>query len=90
MDTAHLEENFSAVLKDVSSMRPSREGPFITKCCLVSMPSPERLKVDYKQYIDEDDDEREAGEEEDDEEKEKEGGDETAERVVKVTSGIVG
>jgi len=59
MDTSHLEENFSAVLKDVNSMRPNREGPFITKCCLVTPPSPERLKVDYSQYIEEDASKRE-------------------------------
>jgi len=69
MDTAHLEENFSALLKNVNSMRPNREGPFITKCCLVAPPSPERLKVDYNQYIEEDASKRE---EEDDEEEENE------------------
>jgi len=69
MDTSHLEENFSALLKDVNSMRPNREGPFITKCCLVAPPSPERLKVDYSQYIEEDASKRE---EEDDEEEENE------------------
>jgi hypothetical protein len=72
MDTAHLEENFSTLLKDVNSVRPNREGPFITKCCLVSVPSPERLKVDYSQYIDEDDDKREEKEEQGDEEEENE------------------
>lgn len=69
MDTSHLEENFSALLKGVNSMRPNREGPFITKCCLVAPPSPERLKVDYSQYIEEDASKRE---EEDDEEEENE------------------
>lgn len=69
MDTSHLEENFSALLKDVNSMRPNREGPFITKCCLVAPPSPERLKVDYSQYIEEDASKRE---EEDDEDEENE------------------
>jgi large subunit ribosomal protein L1 len=69
MDTSHMEENFSALLKDVNSMRPNREGPFITKCCLVAPPSSERLKVDYSQYIDEDASKRE---EEDDEEEENE------------------
>jgi large subunit ribosomal protein L1 len=72
MDTSHLEENFSAVLKDVYSMRPNREGQFITKCCLVAPPSPERLKVDYSQYIDEDDNKRAEEEEHDDEEEESE------------------
>jgi large subunit ribosomal protein L1 len=67
MDTYHLEENFSALLKGVNSMRPNREGPFITKCCLVAPPSPERLKVDYSQYIEE---EVSKKEEEDDEEEE--------------------
>ncbi|PNF43636.1 hypothetical protein B7P43_G00697 [Cryptotermes secundus] len=69
MDTSHLEENFSSLLKDVNSVRPNREGPFITKCCLVTLPSLERLKVDYKQYIDEVDNgnEKEKVEEDDDE-----------------------
>lgn len=69
MDTSHLEENFSALLKNVNSMRPYREGPFITKCCLVAPPSPERLKVDYSQYVEDIASKRE---EEDDEEEENE------------------
>lgn len=68
MDSSQLEENFSSLLKDVNSMRPNREGPFITKCCLVAPPSPERLKVDCSQYIDEGDSKREEEEEHDDEE----------------------
>jgi hypothetical protein len=85
MDTAHLEENFSHLLKDVYSMKPNREGPFITKCCLVSLPSPERLKVDYKLYIDEDDNEKQEEEEEDEEEE-----DETGKGEVKTTSVVAG
>ncbi|KDR21469.1 uncharacterized protein LOC110827986 [Zootermopsis nevadensis] len=78
MDTDHLEENFSVLLKDVYSMKPNRVGPFITKCCLVSLPSPERLKVDYNLYIDEDDNEKQEEKEEDEEEE-----DETGEAEVK-------
>jgi hypothetical protein len=87
MDTSHLEENFSALLKDVYSVRPNREGPFITKCCLVSLPSPERLKVDHKQYIYEDDNEKEA---EDKEEEGDDGEDETDKSEVKKASVVVG
>lgn len=72
MDTSHLEENFSDLIKDVNSMRPNREGPFITKCCLVAPPSPERLKVCYSQCLDEDTSKREEEEEHDDEEEENE------------------
>ncbi|PSN30702.1 hypothetical protein C0J52_23898 [Blattella germanica] len=56
METSQLEENFTALLKDVHSMKPKRDGEFITKCCLVSLPSIERLKVDFKKYIGENED----------------------------------
>jgi hypothetical protein len=91
METSHLEENFTALLKDVNSMRPNREGPFITKCCLVTVPSPERLKVDYKQYIDEVDNEDEEEEEEEEEEEDDDAvEDETNKSKVKETSRGVG
>lgn len=91
MDTSHLEENFSALLKDVNSVRPNREGPFITKCCLVALPSPERLKVDYKQYIGEVDNEKEKAEEqEEDDEHDDAVGDETDKSEVNKTSVLVG
>jgi len=82
MDTSHLEENFSALLKDVNSLRPNREGPFITKCCLVAPPSPERLKVDYNQYIEEDVSKR-------DEEEDEEGENETDKSELEETSAAV-
>jgi hypothetical protein len=85
MDTAHLEENFSLLLKDVHSMKPNREGPFITKCCLVSLPSPERLKVNHQLYIGEDD-----NEEQEKEEEEKEEEDETDKEEVKTSSVVIG
>jgi hypothetical protein len=91
MDTSHMEENFSALLKDVNSVRPNREGPFITKCCLVTLPCSERLKVDYKQYIDEVGNEKEKGdEEEEDEEEEDSAVENEAEKSdVKKTSVVV-
>lgn len=91
MDTSNLEENFSALLKDVNSVRPNREGPFITKCVLVTLPSPERLKVDYKQYIDEVNIEKEKDEEhEDDDDDDDAVEDETDKSEVNKTSVLVG
>jgi large subunit ribosomal protein L1 len=89
MDTSHLEANFSALLKDVNSVRPNREGPFITKCCLVTLPFQERLKVDYKQYINEvdNDNEKEKDEEEEDDDDDAVE-DETERSEVKKTSAV--
>lgn len=86
MDTSHLEENFCALIKNVNSVRPNREGPFITKCCLVAPPSPERLKIDYSQYIDEVSSNREEEVVHDDEEEENE----TDKSELEKTSAVVG
>lgn len=51
MDAKHLEENLVALLKDVQSMRPKREGKFITRVLLKSPPSSEQLKIDPFLYV---------------------------------------
>ncbi|XP_067004658.1 large ribosomal subunit protein uL1m [Anabrus simplex] len=89
MDVSHLEANFIALLKDVDSLRPKREGPFITRCLLISAPSVERLKVNLEPYlgVEKDQDIRiEEEEEEEVEEEEEEEGKEKRESSA-VTSG---
>uniref|UniRef100_A0A1Y9HAI6 39S ribosomal protein L1, mitochondrial n=1 Tax=Anopheles farauti TaxID=69004 RepID=A0A1Y9HAI6_9DIPT len=51
METKHLESNLSALLQDVNSMRPKREGKFVTRVLLKSPPSGENLKIDPFLYI---------------------------------------
>ncbi|XP_058451567.1 large ribosomal subunit protein uL1 [Malaya genurostris] len=51
MDSKHLEENLSTLLMDVNSMRPKREGKFITRVLLKSPPSGETLKIDPFLYV---------------------------------------
>ncbi|XP_055850966.1 39S ribosomal protein L1, mitochondrial [Episyrphus balteatus] len=51
MDVKHLEENLASLLKDVNSMRPKREGKFITRVLLKSPPSSEQLKIDPFLYV---------------------------------------
>lgn len=51
MDSKHLEENLASLLKDVQSMRPKREGKFITRVLLKSPPSGEQLKIDPFVYV---------------------------------------
>lgn len=46
MDAEHLEANIVSLLKDVDSVRPRREGKFITRALLLSPPSSETLKFD--------------------------------------------
>ncbi|KAJ8954952.1 hypothetical protein NQ318_000382 [Aromia moschata] len=52
MDVKHLEENFAALVRDIHSAKPKRDGDFILRCLLWSPPSPEKLKVDHKLYLD--------------------------------------
>lgn len=52
MDPKEVAENLEALLKDVQSARPKRDGLFITRCVLVSPPSPEKLKIDPFVYVD--------------------------------------
>ncbi|XP_064535772.1 large ribosomal subunit protein uL1 [Drosophila montana] len=51
MDTQHLEENIRFLLQDVNTMRPKRDGRFITRVLLKSAPSSEQLKIDPFVYI---------------------------------------
>lgn len=51
MDAQHLEENISFLLKDVNTVRPKRDGRFITRVLLNSPPSCEHLKIDPFVYV---------------------------------------
>ncbi|KAL9891626.1 mitochondrial ribosomal protein L1 [Glossina fuscipes fuscipes] len=51
MDSQHLEENLIHLLKDINTMRPKREGRFITRVLLKSPPSSEQLKIDPFVYV---------------------------------------
>lgn len=51
MDEQKLEENIKFLLQDVNSMRPKREGRFITRVLLKSPPSSEQLKIDPFVYV---------------------------------------
>ncbi|XP_055613288.1 50S ribosomal protein L1 [Uranotaenia lowii] len=51
MDSAKLEENLSTLLKDIATMRPKREGKFITRVLLKSPPSGESLKINPFLYV---------------------------------------
>ncbi|XP_055905393.1 39S ribosomal protein L1, mitochondrial [Eupeodes corollae] len=51
MDEKYLEENLISLLKDVNSMRPKREGKFITRVLLKSPPSSEQLKINPFIYV---------------------------------------
>lgn len=47
MPNEELQQNFKALLLDVNSVRPKRDGPFITRCMLSSPPSVEKLQIDH-------------------------------------------
>jgi len=51
MDAQKLEENLKFLLQDVNTMRPKREGRFITRVLLKSPPSSEQLKIDPYVYV---------------------------------------
>lgn len=51
MDIQHLKENLIALIKDVNSVRPKRDGKFITRVLLKSFPSQEQLKIDPFLFI---------------------------------------
>ncbi|XP_012288922.1 uncharacterized protein LOC105704356 [Orussus abietinus] len=51
METSDLEENFAAVLKDINSARPKREGPFITRTRIGTLSASESFKVEFAPYI---------------------------------------
>lgn len=51
MDEKHLEDNLSQLLKDINTMRPKREGKFITRVFLKSPPSSEIMKINPFEYV---------------------------------------
>lgn len=51
MPVGNLEENFGVLIKDLESMRPRRQGTFISRCLLWSPPSSEKFKVDHDIYL---------------------------------------
>jgi len=51
MENIKLEENLKYLLQDINSIRPKREGKFITRVLLKSPPSREQLKIDPFVYI---------------------------------------
>ncbi|KAL7729255.1 hypothetical protein ACLKA6_009708 [Drosophila palustris] len=53
MDAQHLEENIRFLLQDVNTVRPKRDGRFITRVLLKSPPSSEQLKIDPFVYVSE-------------------------------------
>lgn len=53
MDIEHLEKNLICLLKDVDSVRPKRDGRFITRVLLKSPPSSEQFKIDPFLYVSE-------------------------------------
>lgn len=46
METQQLKENIISLLKDIQSVRPKRDGRFITRVLIKCHPSPEQLKID--------------------------------------------
>lgn len=50
MPTEHLISNFNSLLLSVNTMRPKRDGKFITRVLLTSPPSKENLKIDPKDF----------------------------------------
>lgn len=51
MDSSQLESNLKSLLEDINSMRPKREGKFITRVLLKCAPGSEQLKIDPFLYI---------------------------------------
>lgn len=80
MPTQELEANFDTILKDVETCRGRTTGAFITRCFILSPPSPERFVVKAETYVgskeedssssssDDEDSDAEDGKEKDDEE----------------------
>lgn len=51
MDPKHLEDNLASLLKDIDSLRPKRDGKFITRVLIKSPPSSEQFKIDPFLYV---------------------------------------
>ncbi|CAH2241337.1 jg15537 [Pararge aegeria aegeria] len=52
MEAKQVAENIDSLLKDIQSVRPKRDGLFITRCLIVSPPSSEKLKIDPFVHVD--------------------------------------
>ncbi|CAK1541250.1 unnamed protein product [Leptosia nina] len=52
MDAKSVAENIEFLLKDIQTVRPKRDGLFITRCLIVSPPSTENLKIDPFVHVD--------------------------------------
>ncbi|CAG9787036.1 unnamed protein product [Diatraea saccharalis] len=52
MEPKCVVENIEALLKNMQSVRPKREGLFITRCLIVSPPSTEKIKIDPFVFVD--------------------------------------
>lgn len=50
MPIDHLVSNFNSLLTNVNTMRPKREGRFITRVIFTSAPSKEKFKIDPKEF----------------------------------------
>jgi len=51
MPTEELERNFAAILRDIETCRGRATGAFITRCFVLSPPSPESFVVDASTYV---------------------------------------
>ncbi|XP_037975532.2 50S ribosomal protein L1 [Plutella xylostella] len=51
MEAKDVAENIGALLKDIQSSRPKRDGLYITRCYILSPPSSELLKIDPFVYV---------------------------------------
>ena len=51
MPTEELEANFSSILKDIETCRGKPSGAFITRCYVLSPPSPETFVVNTDTYV---------------------------------------
>ncbi|CAF4899439.1 unnamed protein product [Pieris macdunnoughi] len=52
MSPSSIAENIDILLKDIQTVRPKRDGLFITRCIIVSPPSSEKLKIDPFVHVD--------------------------------------
>lgn len=50
MPTEHLVSNFNALLENINTFRPKRDGKFITRVIMTSPPSQETLKIDPNDF----------------------------------------
>ncbi|CAK9795933.1 50S ribosomal protein L1 [Anthophora plagiata] len=51
MDLKQLEENFLALIQDIEKMKPKLAEPFIQRIHVTSIPSTERFKINFEEYL---------------------------------------